>query len=166
NITGEYRIVFKLDSFRSQPTLTPYPTRRSSDLTRNDAAAQVAELLLEEIGKLATAPTTDDELASRRAVMIGGFGRSLETVDGLGGQVANLALYDLPMSDLAAYAGRVRAVTPEQIQAAFAEHLPTNRASLVIVGDAAQFIDALRAAHPNVEVIPLTDLNLDSATLR
>jgi len=134
--------------------------------TRNDAAAQVAELLLEEIGKMGTAPATEDELATRRAVMIGGFGRSLETVDGLGGQVANLALYDLPISDLAAYAGRVRAVTPEQVQAAFAEHLPTNRASLVIVGDAAQFIDALRAAHPNVEVIPLTDLNLDSATLR
>jgi len=134
--------------------------------TRNDAAAQVAELLLEEIGRMGTAAASNDELASRRAVMIGGFGNSLETVDGLGGQVANLALYDLPMSDLAAYAGRVRAVTPEQIQAAFAEHLPTNRASLVIVGDAAQFIDALRAAHPNVEVIPLSDLNLDSATLR
>ena len=29
-----------------------------------------------------------------------------------------------------------------------------------------QFIDALRAKYPNVEVIPLSDLNLDSATLR
>jgi len=66
--------------------------------------------------------------------LIGGFGRSLETVDGLGSLVANLALYDLPMSDLADYAGRVRAVTPEQVQAAFADHLPVNRASLVIVG--------------------------------
>ena len=37
--------------------------------------------------------------------------------------VANLALYlMLPMSDLADYAGRVRAVTPQQVRAAFAQH--------------------------------------------
>ncbi|MFX4609018.1 hypothetical protein ABTB40_20850, partial [Acinetobacter baumannii] len=79
---------------------------------------------------------------------------------------ANLALYDLPMSDLADYAGRVRAVTPQQVEAAFAEHLPTDRASLVVVGDASKFIDGLRAKYPNVEIIPLTELNLDSATLK
>ena len=109
---------------------------------------------------------SEDELSPRRAVMIGGFGRSLETVDGLGGFVAGLALYDLPMSELAAYAGKVRAVTPEQIEAAFAHHLPGSDVSLVIVGDAAQFIDALRARYPDVEVIPLAELDIDSATLR
>jgi zinc protease len=36
----------------------------------------------------------------------------------------------------------------------------------VIVGDSAQFIDAIRAKHPDVEVIPLSDLNLDAAALR
>lgn len=138
----------------------------ASAQTRNDAAVEVSDLILAEIAKLGDTPATEDDLAPRRATLIGGFGRSLETVDGLGGLVANLALYDLPMSELAAYAGRVRAVTPEQLEAAFARHLPVNEASLVIVGDAATFIDALRAKHPDVEVIPLTDLNLDSATLR
>jgi zinc protease len=36
----------------------------------------------------------------------------------------------------------------------------------VIVGDASVFLEALRAKYPNVEVIPLSDLNIDSATLR
>lgn len=138
----------------------------ASAQTRNDAVPAVADLILSEIGRMGTERVTEAELSSRRAVMIGGFGRSLETVDGLGGFVANLALYDLPMTELAAYAGNVRAVTPEQIQAAFARHLPGSEASLVIVGDAAQFIEALRAKYPNVEVIPLSALNLDSATLR
>ena len=138
----------------------------ASAQTRNDAVPAVAELILSEIGRMGTERVTEAELGPRRAVMLGGFGRSLETVDGLGGFVANLALYDLPMSELAAYAGNVRAVTPEQIEAAFARHLPGSEASLVIVGDAAQFIEALRARYPNVEVIPLSDLNLDSATLR
>lgn len=138
----------------------------ASAQTRNDAVPAVAELILSEIGRMGTERVTEAELGPRRAVMLGGFGRSLETVDGLGGFVANLALYDLPMSELAAYAGNVRSVTPEQIQAAFARHLPGSEASLVIVGDAAQFIEALRAKYPNVEVIPLSDLNLDGATLR
>ena len=138
----------------------------ASAQTRNDAVVAVADLILEEIGRMGSQTVTEADLGPRRAVMLGSFGRSLETVDGLGGLVANLALYDLPMSELAAYAGNVRAVTPEQIQAAFARHLPGSEASLVIVGDASMFIEALRAKYPSVEVIPVSALNLDSATLR
>ena len=138
----------------------------ASTQTKNETAVEVADLILAEIGRMGTSEPTAAELAPRRATLIGSFGRSLETVDGLGGLVANLALYDLPMSELAEYAGRVRAVTPAEVQAAFAEHLPVDRASLVIVGDASMFIDALRAKYPNVEVIPLSELNLDSASLR
>jgi len=138
----------------------------ASAQTRNDAVPAVAELILSEIDRMGTDAISDAELGPRRAVMLGGFGRSLETVDGLGGVVANLALHGLPMSELADYAGNVRDVTPEQIEAAFARHLPGSEASLVIVGDAVQFIEALRAKYPNVEIIPLGELNLDSATLR
>ncbi|GAA0870199.1 pitrilysin family protein [Brevundimonas basaltis] len=138
----------------------------ASAQTRNDAVPDVAALILEELGRMGSERIPESELSPRRAVMIGGFGRSLETVDGLGGFIANLALYDLPMSELAAYAGKVRAVTPEQIEAAFAGHLPAAGASLVIVGDASVFLEALRAKYPDLEVVPLTELNLDSATLR
>lgn len=138
----------------------------ASAQTRNDAVPQVAELILAEIARLSQTEATEAELAPRKATLVGSFGRSLETVDGLGGLVANLAVYGLPLSDLATYAEDVNGVTPAQIQAAAAEHLPASNASLVIVGDASVFLEALRAKYPNVEVIPLTDLNLDSATLR
>ena len=39
-------------------------------------------------------------------------------------------------------------------------------ASVVIVGDASVFLEGLRAKYPNVEVIKLTDLNLDRAALK
>ena len=138
----------------------------ASAQTRNDAAPEVAELILAEIARLSSSQPTASEMTTRQAILTGAFGGSLETVDGLGGQVASLALYGLPMSDLAAYAGQVEAITPEQVQAAFAEHLPASSASLVIVGDASKFIDVLRAKYPNVEVLPLTDLNLDTAALK
>jgi len=138
----------------------------ASAQTRNDAAVEVADLILAEIARLSNSRPTDSEMTTRQAILSGGFGSALETVDGLGGLVAGLALYDLPMGDLAAYVGRVEAITPDQVQAAFAEHLPASNASLVIVGDASKFLEALRAKHPNVEVIPLTDLDLDTAALR
>ncbi len=134
--------------------------------TRNDAAVEVSDLILAELARLSNSQPTDSELTTRQAILTGGFGQSLETVDGLGALVANLALYDLPMSDLADYVANVEAIDGAAVQSAFAEHLPVDRASLVIVGDAAQFIDALRQKHPDVEVIPLSDLDLDSATLR
>ncbi|MFA4950288.1 M16 family metallopeptidase [Brevundimonas sp.] len=138
----------------------------ASAQTRNDAAVEVADLILEEVRRLGATQPTESELTTRRAILTGAFGQSLETVDGLGGAVAGLALYDIPMSELATYAASVEAVDGPAMQAAFAEHLPVDRASLVIVGDAAQFIEALRAKYPNVEVIPLTDLNLDAAALK
>ena len=138
----------------------------ASAQTRNDAGPEVAGLILAEIARLSATEATEAELAPRKATLIGSFGRSLETVDGLGGLVAGLALYGLPLSDLATYDDDVEGVTPEALQAAAAEHLPASNASLVIVGDAAVFLEALRARYPNVEVIPLTDLNIDSSALR
>ena len=78
----------------------------------------------------------------------------------------SLANYGLPMSELEAYAPNVRGVTPEQIRDFAAANLQPGEFSIVIVGDSAQFIDAIRAAHPNVEVIAASELDLDSAALR
>jgi len=138
----------------------------ASAQTRNDAAVEVSDLILAEVERLGATQPTDSELTTRRAILTGAFGQSLETVDGLGALIANLALYDLPMSDLASYASSVEAVEGPAMQVAFADALPVNQASLVIVGDASKFLDALRAKHPNVEVIPLSSLNLDGAALK
>jgi zinc protease len=138
----------------------------ASAQTKNESAAEVVDLVLAEIVRLGTTEPSESEMTTRRAIVTGGFGDSLETVDGLGGLVAELAVYDLPLSDLASYVSNVEGVQAADVQAAFARNLPADRASIVVVGDASKFIDALRAAHPSVEVIPLSDLNLDSATLR
>ena len=138
----------------------------ASAQTRNDAAVEVAGLIMGEITRLPTAEVTQAELAARKTMQIGSFGRSIETADGLGALIANMAAYDVPLSGLASYARDIEAVTPEQVQAAAAEHLSPAGISLVIVGDASVFIDDLRARYPGVEVVPLTALNLDTAALR
>jgi zinc protease len=138
----------------------------ASAQTRNDAAPEVVDLILAEVARLGSTAPTEQEITTRRAILTGAFSDSLETVDGLGGLVAGLALYDLPMSELAAYVNNVEGVDAPEVQAAFARNIPADRASVVVVGDASKFLDALRVRHPNVEVIPLSSLNLDSATLQ
>jgi len=138
----------------------------ASTQTKNESAAEVVELLLAELARMGETTAPETELAPRRAIMTGEFGRSLESVGGLGSLISGLAAYDIPLSELAAYTDRVRSLTPEQVQTAFANTLPANRANVVVVGDASLFLDAIKAKYPNAEIIEASDLNLDSATLR
>jgi zinc protease len=134
--------------------------------TRNDAAAQVSELMATELSRLSMELVSDAELAPRRASVLGSFSRSLETVDRLGSLVAGYAQYGLPIDELSQYATKVRAVTAEQMRDATQRRLPTSAVSYVIVGDAAQFVAALSARYPQLERIPLAELNLDKPALR
>jgi len=45
------------------------------------------------------------------------------------------------------------------------DHVGSDKAYVVVVGDASQFLDALRAKHPQLQVIRAADLNLGSPTL-
>src|SRR5215207_3935521 len=47
--------------------------------TKNESGAQVADLLLGEITRLSASPPADVELTPRKAVLVGGFSRNLET---------------------------------------------------------------------------------------
>ena len=120
----------------------------------------------EEIAKIATQPITAAELDARKAVLIGGFGRSVETTAGLAGELGELAQFGLPLSNLQSYSADIAAVTPEQASAAAKKQFDVAKANLVVVGDACVFFPALKALRPNAERIGVDKLNLDSATLK
>jgi len=134
--------------------------------TKNETADEVVDLLLAEVAKMGQSAPSEAELGPRKAILVGGFGRSLESANGLGSLVADLAAFDLPLSELAAYAGKVMAMTPADVQAAFADKVPADRLNVVVVGDASLFLEDLKARYPNVEVIEASDLNLESLSLR
>ena len=137
----------------------------ASAQTRNDAVPQVVELMSTELKRLGSEPITDAELASRKAVLIGGFGRSVETTGGLASQLSSLAQFGLPLDNLQRYAGDISAVTPQQVTAAAREHFDPGDAAVVVVGDAAAFGAKLKAQYPHIERIAIDKLNLDSPTL-
>jgi zinc protease len=134
--------------------------------TRNNAAPEVAQVMMAEIRRMRDEPIAEDVLNKRRTLLVGGFGRQVETTNGLGNFLAGLAVQGLPMSDYARYIPSLQAVTPAQVTASVAAELDPAQASIVIVGRASEFLEALRAQHPNVEVIPIGELDFGSASLR
>lgn len=148
-----------------QARMAPGPIIASAQ-TRNDAAVQVYDLMRTEITRIAAEPVSVAELTARKAVLIGSFGRTIETTAGLAGQISTLALYGLPPERLGTYVADVTAVTPAQAQTAAQRYFDANRADVVVVGDAQHFYDGLRRARPNAERIPASELNLDTESLR
>jgi zinc protease len=134
--------------------------------TKNESAGEVAGLVVDELNKLGTTPVEDAELGPRKAVLIGGFGRQLETNAGLVGRIGTLALYGLSLDEINRYISGVQAITASDIQKFAAAHLGGNDASMVIVGDAKKFLPKLQERFKNVEVIPIDELDVNSPTLR
>jgi zinc protease len=138
----------------------------ASAQTKNESGAEVAELLIGELSRLASGDLPDAELTPRKANLIGGFARNMETVGGLVSQVANLALYGLSFDEINRYVNNVQSVTAADVKRFASMRLPAQGASIIVVGDAKKFLPALKAKYPNVEVIPVSELNFNSAALR
>jgi zinc protease len=138
----------------------------ASAQTKNQSAAEVAGLLLSEINRLSSASVPDLELTPRKAVVIGNFARNLETASGLVSQVASLALYGISFDEINRYITNVQGITASDVQKFAGTHLAGSDASIIVVGNAKEFLPALRKQFPQVEVIPVAEMDLNSALLR
>jgi zinc protease len=137
----------------------------ASAQTKNQSGAEVASLLVGELTRLSNEAVGDAELTPRKAVLIGGFGRTLETTEGIVGQIASLALYGLNLGEINNYITNVQAVTAPQIQKFAGSRLGVADSNIVIVGDAKDFIEPLRKQFPNIEVIKRDELDLNTGSL-
>lgn len=138
----------------------------ASAQTKNTSAAEVAELLMREVSRLSTEPVADVEMTPRKAVVVGNFARNLETAAGLVTQVGSLALYGIGFDEINRYIGNVQTITARDLQRFAGARLGAKETSIVIVGNAKDFLPALRKQYANVEVIPMAELDLNTALLR
>jgi zinc protease len=138
----------------------------ASAQTRNDAVPQVIDLMISEFTRLGNEPIVEKELAARKAYIIGGFGRSVETTSGIAGQYSALAQFGLPLEKLQTYSSDIAAVTAEQAGAAARTYFDPAQATLIVVGDAAKFWDDVKAKRGGMERINIDKLKLGSATLK
>lgn len=134
--------------------------------TKNESAAEVAELVAAEINRLGTGLAEQTELTPRQLTLTGAFGSSLETTNGLAGKLIELYTFGLNPEELNSYMSSVRGVSSQQVKDFAAANLIGG--DMIIVGDYKIFADDLKKRFPNqkIEVIPASELDLNSATLR
>jgi zinc protease len=131
--------------------------------TKNESAAEVVDLIGQGLASLGAEPVGAAELDARKATLIGGFGRTIETTDGAASVLGGLALNHVALGEIAVYADKVKAVTAADIQAVAPALFDPAMASVVVVGDVSKFGDAVKAKHPTLEVIPEAKFSLDTA---
>lgn len=132
--------------------------------TKNESAAEVAKLMQSELKRMVTDPVDGKELQGRKAVLTGGYARNLETNEGFVAQISELAAYHLPLNILDKYIPSIDAVTSAEVTD-FARKYLAQPMSLVIVGKAAAFLEALKKSTPAVKVIEQKNLDLNQPDL-
>lgn len=138
----------------------------ASAQTKNETADEVVQIFLAEFERLGSEPLDEELLERRRVFMSGGYARSLETSGGFNGIVSTLLQQGLSPEEASRYAERLGSVDAATATAVAQTYVDPAKATLVIVGDAAHFLDDLKAVRDNIEVIPADQLDLASADLR
>lgn len=148
-------------TWRNSPTMFTVSTQ-----TKEESAAEVAELILAELNRLITTAPTSEDLTPRKSVLTGNFGRSLETNNGIASALGELYSLNVPASQLNSYVQGVDAIGGAAVTN-FAKQNFVN-GDIVIVGDYSKFKDDLAKRFPNtkIDVIKVDDLNIESPTLR
>lgn len=122
--------------------------------TKNASAAEVVALVQAQFDILAAAPVPDDELAARKAMLIGGFSRSVETTDGLAGQVAALIVEGRPAAELTTRIATLSAIDAAAVQNYAKSHFGAAERRVAVAGDAKAFEAALKAAAKEGQPVP------------
>ncbi|MDB5680009.1 pitrilysin family protein [Sphingomonas bacterium] len=134
--------------------------------TKNPSATEVVGLIVDTMRGMGSAPVPAGELASRKAVLIGDFGRDTETTSGIASILGDYVIENVPLSELKAFTPKIDGVDAAAVQRISQRLLDPTGASIIVVGDAKLFLEDLRKKYPNVEVIAADKLNLDSPTLK
>ena len=128
--------------------------------TKNESAAEVADLIVKEVERLIKDLSTDSEVGPRKLVLTGDFGRELETTAGLAGLLGELYSERIDPGELKTFMENVRGVNTANVRDFAARNL--SGGDVIIVGDYKVFKEDLAKRFPGmrVEIIKADDLVL------
>ncbi|MGH7715361.1 MAG: M16 family metallopeptidase, partial [Vulcanimicrobiaceae bacterium] len=133
----------------------------ASTLVDHKRTIEAVRVVLDTLESLAASPPQERELTTRKASLLGGWNRSIETSDGLIGAVADFALYGIPLDELERYSERVLAVDADHVRQ-FAETYIIADPTIVLVGDTSSYAAELGTFAEDVRIIPAADLDLEA----
>lgn len=124
----------------------------------------LAELMV-QLRRIRDEAVPQAELDRAKSYLVASFPGSVETPGQAAGSLASTRLLGLPAEHLTSYPQRITAVTAADVQRVAREYLQPDAAVIVVVGDAAQVLERLRAIAP-VSVFSIEGAPLDPATLQ
>lgn len=107
--------------------------------------ARAVEETFRQIEALRQDGPTPEEVDAARDYLSGVMPLQFQTTEQLAGRLADLVVYDLPLDYYRTYRDRIGAVTLEDVHRAAREHVRPEAMAIVVVGDAAQVEEPLRA---------------------
>jgi zinc protease len=135
--------------------------------TRTSATGESLRLMVDEFGRLQRESVHPAELRGAQDFMAGNFPLTIETSSAIAEQVLVRLFYGQDLAEIETYLDRVGKVTPADIQRVSRQLLKPDALTIVMVGDAATFVNQLRSmGFTEYERIPVSQLDLDSPTLR
>ncbi|MEO8481408.1 MAG: pitrilysin family protein [Acidobacteriota bacterium] len=135
--------------------------------TRSAATGETLRLMVDEFARLQKEPVHPAELRGAQDFIAGNFPLSIESSSAIAEQVLSRLFYGQSLDEIETYLDRVGRVTTEDIQRVSRQLLKPDQLSIVLVGDAAAFVDQLRRlGFTDYDRIPIAQLDLDSPTLR
>jgi zinc protease len=105
----------------------------SAGVQTDKTAESVTEFFNELNGMLKPIPA--EEIAKAKNYLALSYPRDFETTSDIAQQLAAAFVYDLPADFFNTYVERIKAVTPEQVQAAAKRYVQPDKFAVVIVGD-------------------------------
>lgn len=138
---------------------TPGPWTAGGEFVAAHTADSVAEIL-KEIKTLRDEDVSDRELQETKDELIKAFPARFSTVNQIAGQMAALAVYDLPNNEFETYTKKLAAVTAADIRKMAGKYLNPEHMAIVVVGDQRANETALR----KVSDVELRDLDGNPAS--
>jgi predicted Zn-dependent peptidase/outer membrane lipoprotein-sorting protein len=140
----------------------------ASTSTRTEATVQAVKLVTDLMKDLASKNVKPEELTFARDYLVGVYPIQTETTDAVADRVLMVAHYGLAPDFNETYQSRIAAVTLDQVNAMAAKYFDPSAVDVVLVGNAAQFRDALKKEYPNAtyDEVPAAQLDLMQPSLR
>jgi len=102
--------------------------------TRNAETTRALELARKTVAEFVQNGPTDEELGAARRNLTGGFPLRIDSNKKIAEYLAVIGFYDLPLTYLDDFIGKVDAVTAEQVRDAFRRRVHPDRMLTVVVG--------------------------------
>jgi len=109
-----------------------------SSAVETDATARAVDEIRAELERLHNEPVSAEELEETQSYILGVFPYTVQTLEGVGHRLREIAVYGLPDDHWDRYPETIRDVTVDDVQRVAREHLRPDRLAIVAVGPAAE----------------------------